>query len=56
MKLFQKKKLRKLYSEKEQNEIRKFHVMLLKMKKKRPHIKEIRLINLIYPDQNIIFK
>ena len=56
MKLFQKNKLRKLYSEKEQNEIRKFHVMLLKMKKKRPHIKEIRLINLIYTDQNIIIK
>lgn len=33
MKLFQKNKLRKLYSEKEQNEIRNFHVMLLKMKK-----------------------
>ncbi len=55
MKLFRRSKLKKIYSEKELAEIRSFHVMLLKMKKRRPHFKEIRLINLIYPDHNISF-
>ena len=55
MKFFRRSKLKKIYSEKELAEIRSFHVMLLKMKKKRPHLKETRLINLIYPDNNILF-
>ena len=55
MKLFRRNKLIKIYSEQEQIEIRKFYKMLIKMKKRRPHLKEIRLINLIYPDHNIKF-
>lgn len=55
MKFFKRSKLKKKYSEKEQIEIRKFHDMLLKMKKKRPQLNEIRLIQLIYPDHTIIF-
>jgi hypothetical protein len=55
MKMFRRNKLINIYSEKEQIEIRKFHVMLLKMKKRRPNLKEIRLINLIYPNHNVTF-
>ena len=55
MKFLRRNKLKKVYSEKELAEILSFHAMLLKMKKRRPHLKEIRLINLIYPDHNILF-
>ena len=55
MKLFRRNKLIKKYSEKEQIEIRNFYIMLLKMKKRRPNLKEIRLIDLIYPNHNITF-
>ena len=48
-------KYKKKYTEKELEEIRSFHAMLLKMKKRRPQLKEIRLINLIYPKNNITF-
>jgi len=50
-----KNKIKKKYSEKELIEIQKFHSMLLKMKKRRPYLKELRLINLIYPNHNIPF-
>ena len=55
MKLFRRNKLIKKYSEKEQIEIRNFYIMLLKMKKRRPNLKEIRLIDLIYPNHNVTF-
>ena len=56
MKLFRINKLLKIYSEKEQIEIRKFYILLLNMKKRRPKIlKEIRLINLNYLNHNVIF-
>lgn len=38
MKLFRLNKLLKIYSEKEQIEIRKFYILLFKMKKRRPHL------------------
>jgi len=53
MNFSRKNKLKKIYSEKELKEIQKFHLMLLKMKKRRPNLQEIRLINLIYPNHNI---
>jgi hypothetical protein len=55
MKLFRRNKLIKIYSEKEQIAIRKFYIMLLNMKKRRPNLKEIRLINLNYPNHNVTF-
>jgi hypothetical protein len=56
MKLFRTNKLIKIYSEKEQIAIRKFYIMLINMKKRRPKIlKEIRLINLNYLNHNVIF-
>jgi len=53
MKFFKKKNKVILYSEEKLVEIKKFHLMLMKMKKKRPNFNVKRLLNTIYPDNNI---
>ncbi len=57
MKFFKKnnKIATRVYSEKELVEIHKFHLMMLKMKKRHPNLNEKRLIDLIYPNNNINF-
>jgi hypothetical protein len=41
------------YSEIELFEIRKFHLMLVKMKKKRPNFNVKKVLDLVYPNNNI---
>jgi hypothetical protein len=42
-----------LYSDEELIEIQKFHLMLLKMKKKRTNFDVKKVMNLVYPNNNI---
>jgi len=53
MKFFKKKNKVIHYSDKQLEEIQQFHLMLVKMKKKRPNLNVKRLLNIIYPNNNI---
>ena len=50
---FKKKNKVIIYTEEQLVEIRKFHLMLVKMKKKRPYMNVKRLIDKVYPNNNI---
>ncbi len=46
----------RIYSEKELIEIHTFHLMLLKMKKRRPDLDVKKMMDALFPDNGIDFK
>ena len=46
----------RVYSEKELIEIHSFHLMLLKMKKRRPDLNVKKMMDALFPDNGIDFK
>jgi hypothetical protein len=46
----------RVYSEKELTDINTFHIMLLKMKKRRPNLDVKKMMDALFPDNGIDFK
>ena len=58
MKFFKKnnKITARVYSEKELTDINSFHLMLLKMKKRRPDLNVKKMMDALFPNNNLDFK
>ena len=58
MKFFKKnnKITARVYSEKELTDINSFHLMLLKMKKRRPDLDIKKMMDALFPNNNLDFK